>query len=106
MEPFIFFESHIPNRHVTSSDPGIKWSGSSGRCLGTLRPQKSREVRLTAVPLKPGLHPIPSLKISDLFLRNDYKFEEIAFIYVKEPKKEHSDAKNPNPIPKAGLVSS
>lgn len=117
MEPYIFFDSHQNpssthnhiNQHYQSSSgdaAGIKWVGTSGRSLGSVRPQESKEIKLTAIPLKTGLYPIPSLKMSDLFLRNDYSFEEIAFVYVK-PDSKHSNPNdqkvNPSLIPLSSL---
>lgn len=77
MEPHIHFDN-------LDTEQSIKWVGTSGQGLGKLMPLTSTEFTLTGHPVKPGLLPIPSLKISDPILKNDFKFDDIAYIFVRE----------------------
>lgn len=51
--------------------------------LGCVAPYQHTDFMITCHPRKEGLHPIPSLRITDLIRQTDYKFDEIAYVFVK-----------------------
>jgi hypothetical protein len=77
MEPSLYFEN-------SAKDQSILWLGISGRSLGKLKPLSSADFSLTAYPVKSGLLPVPGLRINELMLKNNYDFDEIAYVFVLE----------------------
>lgn len=75
----------VPCLHLEHSQPqrSILWLGISGKVLGNLKPMESIDFPLTAFPVQEGIQPIPKIRISDVVLKNNYDFEEIAYVFVR-----------------------
>ncbi|RWS24584.1 trafficking protein particle complex subunit 13-like protein [Leptotrombidium deliense] len=77
MEPYLYFDNK-------STEQSILWLGISGKSLDKLAPLSSAVFSLTGYPIKNGLHPIPSIRITDVLSKNHYDFSEIAYVFVNE----------------------
>jgi len=77
IEPQLNFDNFELNQ-------SLLWLGLSGRSLGQLEPSSFVDFELSLYPIKTGMHCLPRIKISDSTLKNDYHFDEIAFVFVEE----------------------
>jgi hypothetical protein len=77
IEPQLNFDNFELNQ-------SLLWLGLSGRSLGQLEPSNFVDFELSLYPIKTGMHSLPRIKISDSTLKNDYHFDEIAFVFVEE----------------------
>lgn len=77
VEPLLIFDNLELNQ-------ALLWLGISGRSLGQLEPSNFVDFELSLYPIKKGMHSLPRIKIIDSFLKNDYEFDEIAFVFVEE----------------------
>lgn len=59
------------------------WLGISGKSLGKLKPAESIDVKMTAYPIRLGLWPIPSLRLSDPHLQANYFFKDVASVFIR-----------------------
>lgn len=75
MEPLLYFDN-------SAKGQSLLWLGISGKSVGKLAPSQSVDVEMTAYPIKVGLCPLARIKISEPTLRNNYDFDEVAYVYV------------------------
>lgn len=64
---------------------GLVWSGVSGRQLGTLEPGASIHLPLCMVPLASGLQNISGIRLTDVFLKRTYDYDDLAQVFVIQP---------------------
>lgn len=72
-----------------AADQAILWLGISGRSLGVLQSGESTDVHLTCYPIRPGLWPVPAIRLTDSGSKRDFNFEEAAYVYVHDPATSH-----------------
>jgi len=86
-ENFCFNSSRIIEPLVKFDNFGLNqsllWLGLSGRSLGQLEPSNFVDFELSLYPIKIGMHSLPRIKITDSNSKNDYEFDEIAFVFVE-----------------------
>lgn len=76
IDPLLHFDNSAQNQTLL-------WLGTSGRSLGLLDPSTSVNFKLSVYPIQRGIQCLPSIRILDSYLKNDYNFEEIAFVFVE-----------------------
>ncbi|XP_054162614.1 trafficking protein particle complex subunit 13-like [Oppia nitens] len=76
IEPILSFDNLGTNQ-------ALLWLGISGQSLGPLKPSSFVDFELSVYPIECNLHCLPTLKITDSYLKIDYKFDEIASVFVE-----------------------
>ncbi|XP_063226118.1 trafficking protein particle complex subunit 13 [Bacillus rossius redtenbacheri] len=71
---------------------GLEWSGVSGRQLGRLESGTSLTLPLCLVPLTAGLHNISGIRITDVFLKRTYDYDDLAQVFVVQRFSDDDDA--------------
>ncbi|XP_013786738.1 trafficking protein particle complex subunit 13-like isoform X2 [Limulus polyphemus] len=61
---------------------GLWWQGISGRGLGKLDPGASVELNLTALPVRTGVQVVSGIRLTDVFLKRMYDYDDIAQVFV------------------------
>ncbi|XP_069668809.1 trafficking protein particle complex subunit 13 isoform X2 [Periplaneta americana] len=61
---------------------GLVWSGVSGRQMGKLEPGASVYLPLCMVALSPGLQNISGIRLTDVFLKRTYDYDDLAQVFV------------------------
>lgn len=61
---------------------GLLWQGVSGHQLGELLPHSSILLNLEAIPIKTGLLVISGIRLTDVFLKRTYDYDDIAQVFV------------------------
>jgi len=77
MEPELYFDN-------LEKDQSILWLGISGKSLGRVKPLSSIDFSLTAYPIRSGLLPVPRIRINEVLTKNNFDFDEIAYVFVYE----------------------
>ncbi|XP_049831882.1 trafficking protein particle complex subunit 13 isoform X1 [Schistocerca gregaria] len=68
----------------SSAASGLVWSGVSGRQMGKLEPGASVYFSLCLVPTTPGLQNISGIRLTDIFLKRTYDYDELAQVFVTQ----------------------
>jgi len=76
VDPILYFDNWAQNQPLL-------WLGLSGRPLGVMEPSAYVDFELSVYPIEVGMHCLPTIKITDSYLKIDYKFDEIAFVFVE-----------------------
>ena len=76
VDPMLYFDNSAQNQPLL-------WLGLSGRPLGVMEPSAYVDFELSVYPIEVGMHCLPTIKITDSYLKIDYKFDEIAFVFVE-----------------------
>ena len=76
IDPILLFDNK-------AADQTIFWLGISGISLDKLVPNQSTTFDLIAYPTKSGLQLLSPIIIQDRNMKEDYAFDEIAFVFVK-----------------------
>ncbi|KAJ9578659.1 hypothetical protein L9F63_005149 [Diploptera punctata] len=63
---------------------GLAWSGVSGKQMGKLEPGASIHLPLCMVPLSSGLKNISGIRLTDVFLKRTYDYDDIAQVFVTQ----------------------
>ena len=76
VEPYLSFDNQ-------DKDTSICWLGISGSSLGKVKPSSSTDFEVTCYPVKDGLAPIPSLRITVPSIKFEETFNELAYVFIK-----------------------
>ncbi|PNF19837.1 Trafficking protein particle complex subunit 13 [Cryptotermes secundus] len=68
----------------TPPSSGLVWSGVSGRQMGKLEPGASIHLPLCMVPLATGLQNISGIRLTDVFLKRTYDYDDLAQVFVTQ----------------------
>ncbi|XP_015785866.1 trafficking protein particle complex subunit 13 [Tetranychus urticae] len=79
IEPALIFDNKDEKQ-------AILWLGVSGKVLDRISPHQCYDFTLTAYPIDTGLQAIPKVKISDTLSKNFYEFDEMAYVFINDPK--------------------
>ncbi|KDR14425.1 trafficking protein particle complex subunit 13 isoform X2 [Zootermopsis nevadensis] len=63
---------------------GLVWSGVSARQMGKLEPGASVYLPLCMVPLAAGLQNISGIRLTDVFLKRTYDYDDLAQVFVTQ----------------------
>jgi trafficking protein particle complex subunit 13 len=73
---------------------GHAYTGSSEQSLGMIEPEKFKEFTLTIFPARMGIVNISDVKLTDVFMKRSYEFEDILQVFVVNDLKETYDMQN------------
>ena len=62
--------------------PGLIWCSTSGRHLGQVEANSTKDLALNLLPVLPGLQAISGIRLTDTFLNRTYEHDEIAQVFV------------------------
>lgn len=65
-----------------SLQPNLVWCSTSGRHLGEVKANSTRDVALKLLPVCTGLQAISGIRLTDTFLKRTYEHDEIAQVFV------------------------
>lgn len=68
----------------TPPSSGLVWSGVSGRQMGKLEPGASIHLPLCMVPLASGLQNISGIRLTDVFLKRTYDYDDLAQVFITQ----------------------
>lgn len=71
------FNNKAPNQTIL-------WLGIAGQSLGVLNPLETVDFDMSAYPIRTGLQTIPCISVTEVNTCNNYEFDEMAYVFVKE----------------------
>lgn len=77
MEPYLSFDNQ-------DKEVSICWLGISGSSLGKVLPGESIDFNMKCYPVKSGLSPVPSIKISVPIMNMNETFNELSYVFIQD----------------------